>query len=1290
MDFYRINERQAKDDVIELYPDFKVGRSKDLMVRGKAFYAIWDEKVGLWSTDEYDVQRLVDEDLMRHKEIIEKKTEKRVKVKLMSNFSTGIWKDFRSFLNNISDSSQQLDTTLAFSNSDVKKTDYVSRRLSYPLAPGDMSAYEEIISTLYDPEERAKIEWAIGAILSGDAQNIHKFLVLYGPGGSGKSTILNIIMALFKGYYITFEANALTSQNNAFSTEVFKSNPLVAIQHDGDLSKIADNSKLNAVVAHEEMTMNEKYKPSYTARVLAFLIMATNKPVKITDAKSGLIRRLIDVIPSGNLIPPRRYGALISQVDFELGAIAFHCLETYRQMGKNFYAQYEPTEMMLQTDVFYNYIETYYDVFNEQDGTTLEQAYRLYKKFCEDTLIEYKLPQFKFREELRNYFENFEDRAMVDGNRVRSWYSGFQTSRFKINIEKEEALSLTLDEDISIFDSIAADWPAQYATASETPKKKWAEVSTTLADLDTTQLHYIKTPLHHIVIDFDLKDENGDKSAELNLEAASQWPPTYAEYSKGGGGIHLHYDYDGDVEELSRVYSDGIEVKVFVGDSSLRRKFSKGNNIPVAVINSGLPLREKKVVIDNQQVKSERKLRELIQGNLKKQYVAGTKPSMDFIEKILKEAYATDLVFDLTDMRGPLMSFAAASQKNAIYCLGVVQRLQLKSRETAEQVQEQKGPSALDKQYSALGLASIEERRVFFDTEVFPNLFVISWKYEGADTITSLINPQHHEVEALLKMKLEGFNNRKYDNHILYAAAMGYSNRDLYRLSKKIISNDKNALFGEAYNLSHADIYDYSSIKQSLKWFEIQLGLKHMENRYDWDEPVPQDKWHEIVEYCENDVRATEAVAQDRKQDYIARQILADISGFTINDPTAKHAGRFIFGTNRNPQTDFVYTDLSKEFEGYSYVPTRKEGKSIYRDEVVGEGGYVYAEPGMYSNVALLDVASMHPTSIEMLNLFGPYTERFSQIKQARIAIKRGEFDQARKMLDGALVPYLQDTSDKVALTGLSDALKLVINLVYGFTSATFPNLFKDPRNVDNIVAKRGALFMIDLKHAVQDFVGKDGQKWTVAHIKTDSIKIPDATPEIIEFVMEFGEKWGYDFEHEATYEKMALVNQSTYIAWVAPGRKPGYWQATGAEFQHPYVYKKLFTRENIEFADLREPKFVKTGGGMFLDFTDEGQASAEGKIDELTFIGKAGQFTPVREGGGLLVREKDGKFHAVAGTKGYRWLESVMVETLEKQDVIDTSYFDGLVDDAVATLSKFGDVEWLFERKDMVNELAA
>jgi energy-coupling factor transporter ATP-binding protein EcfA2 len=552
VDFFQIGTKEAKGGVIEVFPDFTVGRSKDLMVRGRSFYAIWDEERGLWSTDEYDVQRLVDDELAAYAEKL-KRDGFLCTVKYLRSFGSNSWSQFQNFLSKLSDSHVQLDQNLTFSNSEVTKSDYVSRRLSYPLEPGEHNAWDELVGTLYSVEERTKIEWAIGAVISGDSKKIQKFLVLYGPAGTGKSTVLDIIQKLFQGYTTTFEAKALGSSNNNFSTEAFKHNPLVAIQHDGDLSRIDDNTKLNSIVSHEEMTMNEKYKPSYSARVNSFLFMGTNQPVKISDAKSGIIRRLIDVHPTGVRIPVDHYHALMARIDFELGAIAHHCLEVYRKLGKNYYNAYRPLEMMLQTDVFFNFIEANYDIFKQQNGTTLKQAYLLYKEFCSETGIERVLPQYKVREELRNYFDEFKDRAEVDGVVVRSYYSGFTAHPFKQ--QKKNGVvtySLVMDETTSLFNLEYADCAAQYAKDDGTPKQRWLNVKTSLKELDPTKLHYVKVPENHIVIDFDLKDQSGEKSLERNLEAASRWPATYAEFSKSGKGVHLHYIYDGDVNTLSR------------------------------------------------------------------------------------------------------------------------------------------------------------------------------------------------------------------------------------------------------------------------------------------------------------------------------------------------------------------------------------------------------------------------------------------------------------------------------------------------------------------------------------------------------------------------------------------------------------------------------------------------------------------------------------------------------------------------------------------------------------------
>lgn len=735
-------------------------------------------------------------------------------------------------------------------------------------------------------------------------------------------------------------------------------------------------------------------------------------------------------------------------------------------------------------------------------------------------------------------------------------------------------------------------------------------------------------------------------------------------------------------------------------------------------------------MINFEGVKSEKGLRTLIKRNLNKEYHAYTKPSIDFIYKNLEDAYASGMNYDVTDMRNAILAFAASSTNQADYCIKLVNKMQFKSAD------------------QSAGVKNDDAKLVFYDVEVFPNLFLVNWKIEGeGKPVVRMINPSPAEIEELMRFRLVGFNCRRYDNHILYARLMGYTNEQLFSLSNRIINGSANCFFGEAYNVSYTDVYDFCSKKQSLKKWEIELGIHHQELGLPWDQPVPEELWTKVAEYCDNDVIATEAVFNNRQADFTARQILADVAGMTVNDTTNSLTTKIIFGNNRKPQDQFNYRfmgDESQIFDPNADLPFRVDdydeftafdknnrpifpgytfegGKSIYRSEEVGEGGYVYAEPGMYSNIALLDIASMHPSSIVAEELFGPeYTKRFNDILQARIAIKHKEFDKAKKMLNGSLAKYLTDES---AADNLAQALKIAINSVYGLTSASFEHPFHDNRNKDNIVAKRGALFMVNLKHEVQ----KRG--FTVAHIKTDSIKIPDATPEIIKFVAEYGKLYGYNFEHEATYDRMCLVNDAVYIARYATVEKccdlygkeyveaakdickdnkkhPYDWTATGTQFQIPYVFKTLFSKENIEFEDMCETKSVTSA--LYLDMNeglpDVSELEAEkerlakkdppmvreGLDEEIAkghsyhFVGKVGQFCPIKPGcgGGILLRETENKktkekgYAAATGSKGYRWLESEMVRQLEKQNDIDRSYYNNMVDEAVKSLSKYGDFE--------------
>lgn len=1311
LDFLLVSSKSSKRGTTEIYPKFIARKSKDLMIRGQDFYAIWDEDAGLWSVDEDRAIDMIDHELDEYARSYSTEDSKRV-MHLWDSDSGMIDKWHKFVQKQMVDNWKPLDESLVFSNQTTTKEDYATRKLGYPLEPCKTPAYDDLMNTLYSEKERHKIEWAIGSVVNGDSKEIQKFLVLYGASGTGKSTVINIIRQLFDGYCHSFRSKALGAANAQFALEDFKTNPLVAFEQDGDLSRIEDNTRLNSLVSHETMIINEKFKASYDTHFHSLLIMGTNRPVKITDAKSGLIRRLIDVSPTGQKVEFSQYNKDIKKIKFELGGIATHCKQVYED-DPYYYDDYIPVKMMGASNSFYNFIMDNYQTFKDADGVTLKNGWEMYKAYCDEANVTFPFTKMIFREEMQNYFTDFFDSyKLEDGMTVRSYYKGFKL----VQEQNQEAVKpkkndiLVLDKYVSIFDKQFSQCPAQYANDKGTPEMKWDNVNMKLERINTTRLHYVKVPSNLIVIDFDLKNKEGNKDQQRNLEEASKWPLTYAEYSKSGAGVHLHYFYDGNIDELSRIFDEDIEIKVFTGNSSLRRQLTLCNDIPVAHLNSGLPLKvkgEKKQMLDLDNAQTEKGLRTSIKKAIDKKSDLGnvppyTKPRIDFIAYILDNAYRDGIHYDVDDLRNAVLAFAAGSSHNSVYCLHRVSSMHFKSEDAA-------APVPYSKEY---------ERLIFFDCEVFPNLFLINWKFRGKEQpVNRMINPNPEAIEELLHFKLVGFNNRKYDNHLLYARTLGYNNEQIFNLSMNMIRH-KTGFFGEAYNLSYTDILDYCSAanKMGLKKWEIKMRIHHKELGLPWDKPVPKELWETVAEYCDNDVISTEAVWEATQGDFQAREILAEIAGGTVNDTTNQLTTKFIFGDDRHPE--LVYEDLKTgkrtdgtqdiPFADYEYV----NGKNMFHGKDMGRGGNVYGAPGIYFNVALLDIQSMHPHSIIEEHLFGKYTDRYKMILDTRLLIKHKEYEKAKEMFDGKIAKYLDDPTVAKAL---SNALKTALNSCYGLTSASFSNTMKDPRNVNNIVALRGALFMETLKEAVEK------RNYTVVAIRTDSIKIAQADEKIIRFCKNFAQRYGYEFEHEATYDKMFLANKSAYIAHCSPdsAETPNEWTATAEQFQVPYVFKTLFSHEKILFDDMCETFTVSNEGTIFID-KNEGlpdDADLQKRLKKLTtgkdameeymssghptltedeqkevaklqediakchryvFVGRVGLFCPVVDGvgGGYLYRECDGRYSALPSSKGYRWMETEDVEALGLQGSVNTNYYRKLVDDAVDAIRKYGDYE--------------
>ena len=1383
VDFIKIKTKPgASKGSIVLVPSWQNTESKDLMVRGGSFYAVWLEDKKTWSRNIYDVMRLATKELNESRQKILDEgsasgSTPAVSCLYPNDDTNGVYRSFIKFCANHPDNFVSLDGKIFFSDGEPTREDYSSFKLNYSLSDGDMSAYNEIMHTLYSDEDLKRIEWAIGSIIAGESNYSQKAIVLYGAGGSGKSTTLDLIRALFSNgknkYWADFNAKDLVSGKDAFATSAFKDNPPIAIQDDGDLSRALDTTVFKSIISHKPIIINEKGKNRYAITPKAFCFMATNDVIDFGHLDDGLVRRLMVINQTGNKISPiSKFNHLNKQMlTYELGAIAKHCYDYYMSLGDDRYGYYRddiPIEMLDKSNDMYNFVADLYEVFKKENGVSANVAWQNWKEYCEKNYVRTG-SIVTFKTKLGEYFDELKHRPHLDdGTRPRDYFYGFKKKIFKDYSDEDSADKtekvdvnsgsdgggdytwLDLKDQASLFDEYASSFSAQYSTKDGIPSTAWANNTKILKDILTNREHYVLCPENIIVLDFDKKNANGEKDAALNIAAASKFPKTYAEFSRGGAGVHLTYIYKGDPTKLADRLGNDVEIKHAPkkgGSWALRRKLTKCNDIPIATLTSGLPQKETKTeMIDKTVIKDDKHLLNLIKKALRKEIPPGaTVTNVSFIKKILDEAYDSGISYDMTVTRPDIIAFAGQSHNHAKECLEMVKDMKFMSKDIAEPVQ-----------YDIH-----DDDFVFFDIEVFKNLFLLVYKTEG-HKCTILFNPSPEAVSEFVKHKIIGFNNRRYDNHLLYARMLGYNNEQLYELSQRIVNEKKrsdNGMFGNAYNLSYTDIYDFASAgnKKSLKKLEIEMAskgmdIKHKELGLPWDEPVDKSMWNKVAEYCCNDVIATESAFNYLKGDFIAREMLAAVTGSTCNDTTNSLTAKLIFGSDPRPQDKFIYTDLStgKQYGPGEKFPDRvfhedpvkdsleiikkydirtlaekygnncfpgyifQNGKSYFFGEEIGEGGYVYAEPGMYGHCITKDVASMHPHSMIALDIFGDeYTKLLEDLVNVRIDIKHKDYTKAEQMFNGKLKPYLTDSNNAKSI---STALKTAINSIYGLTSAKFDNKFKDPRNVDNIVAKRGELFMILLKHIVQD------EGYTVVHIKTDSIKIKNPDDYILKIVDHYGKLYGYTFEVEAEWDRLCLVNNAVLIGHhMKDGSKEEeQWEAVGAQFAEPYVFKTLFSHEDITLVDLGQTKsatsalyldmnescpdvkeferlkelrsknpdsFTKKDKALVEKYSDLSDEDLQKEIDKghcLKFIGKVGLFLPIKPGcgGGELLRVQGDKYNSVTGAKGYRWMEEEDVKELGKQDDIDMTYYEHLAEEAKNDICKYGDWDWFIDPK--------
>lgn len=1259
MDFYDISvvqdSRTSKNLKFTILPVFKFSRGSDLICKGGELYAYWHDNQ--WKTSPRELVEIIDSDILKKRnQILDIHPGAEISMKLMDNHTSHVMKEFAQYTKLVQQSDAQFNTRIIFADEIPNRDDFSTNQLFYTPLEGPTPAFDKMFGKLYEQEELEKILWFIGALLTNSMGDIQKFMYLYGPKGSGKGTVIKLIEQLFDGYYSYISLARLTS-GSEFATSQIRELPLL-IDTDSKINKIQDDTNLLKLTSHEGLTVNIKHKQMYDVIFKGLLVTASNQRYQVNNIDSGITRRAVVVHPSKNTHDGQTYRILMEQMKFEIPHIAQKAINLFEKRGMYYYDEYVDTDMAEATDHVFAFVRQNYRQLG--DPVSLKKASELYKVYLEDIGFEIRGYKRKIKEELKRYYDKFDEQYRIGEEVCTNVYRGFKYHMvFPNQVNTKQAYDDTIDmlesklglhNGKSIFDTIAKTYPAQYTNDRGNPMYKWDNVDTTLSDLNTRQLHFVRVPLNHIVIDLDLK-EDGEKSLRLNLEKALEFPETYTELSKSGSGVHLHYIYEGDPSVLEKLYSEDVEIKVFSGKSSLRRCLSKCNSKEIAHISTGLPEKERDKIKMYKEVEiivwNEKKMRTVVENNLRKIYHPNTKPSMDFIFDVFKKAKEQGVKYDLRDMRQDILIFAGSSTNQADACLKMANTIEYTSFDDDTVRQLEAGTEIIP-----------NEDLYFYDIEVFPNLFVVVYKRYGEDKFHKLINPTSAEIENLIKKPLVGFNNRRYDNHILYGVLLGGTNADLFRQSQRIINKagGTGAFYNGAYELSYVDIYEYSSNKQSLKKWEVDLDLRYDELNLPWDQPVPEDLWERVAEYCCNDVEATEAVFNATRADYNARCIIAQLSGLSVNSKTQSHAEAFLTDGNNDLKANLEYTDLSEIFEGYKFG----FGKSEYRGINPSEGGYVYSKPGIHRNVGLFDVVSMHPNSAVNLNYFGKYTERLRQLIRARVAVKEHNFDEAATYFNGALKPYLTEETYK----DLAFALKIIINIIYGMTSAPYPTNFKHESNIDNIIAKRGALFMIDLQLMMEQ------EGYDVVHIKTDSIKIADYDERAVDLIMSFGKKYGYEFDFEAIYDTFCLVNKAVYIAKDVKDSKTHEvikpFEPVGKMFAEPYTFKTMFSKEELKNDDFAIVKQVQNAS-IYLD-------------DH--FVGRLAEVYSSLTGYNMWRVVSEEKVGAVVGTKNHGWR---LYSDFKGYEDIDMKYYHDEINKAYEAISKVGDPKLITDYEPVV-----
>lgn len=167
--------------------------------------------------------------------------------------------------------------------------DLMTSAVSYDYAPN--ATCPTFLKSLSEsvPDARDLLQEFAGYALTTDTKH-ETALWLYGPGGCGKSTIIEGFQAML-GPGKSLSLGLADIENNRFALSKLPGKTLaISTEQPGGLVRATDT--LNKIVSGEVVTVEQKYKDSYEIRSRAKLLWAMNELPRVANPNDGLFRRV--------------------------------------------------------------------------------------------------------------------------------------------------------------------------------------------------------------------------------------------------------------------------------------------------------------------------------------------------------------------------------------------------------------------------------------------------------------------------------------------------------------------------------------------------------------------------------------------------------------------------------------------------------------------------------------------------------------------------------------------------------------------------------------------------------------------------------------------------------------------------------------------------------------------------------------------------------------------------------------------------------------------------------------